>query len=363
LVLFTFSPAFSVIELKYEGWEMSVKGSIAEFYSDNLFFDTDEDQDAKWVTSLNLNVNAHYTGERQSLEMRGSINAWVNNDDFKDERVSESVYLDYHRDLSEYHRFNLRNSFHHTRFPTTFEEEFGRKSADLDDYRNNFNLDYSRDISENHTITTHYSNLVYWTSKEEDVSRDSVQNAIRVSLNYKFDIATTTRLAYGYSHRNFEGSDNISIHSVGAGLRRYITKRLFVDGNIGWQTSSDTDSLAFLVNLEYEIDEKSNAGLYYSNTIRTSNDGDTFDSWQISGDINRRFLEDFNANLRGFYGEGEFESTGIEDRFSGASVSLSYVISEHLSARFSYYLSNLDSDDKSREYTRNSIGAGLVYSF
>jgi hypothetical protein len=363
-IVFTSSQAFSVIELKYEGWEMEVKGSIQELYTDNLFFDTDEDQDAEWVTALNLNINTIYSGRRQDISLSGGINFWVNNDDFKDERVSEYVTLSYRRDLSEYHRFNLTNGFSHTRFPVTFEEEFGRKSADLDDYRNVFGLNYSRDVRDNLTVSTYYSNVVYWTSREEDVSRDSVQNTLRVSAEYQYNVATATRLLYSYSHRNFEGADNIFIHSVAVGLRRFITKSLYCDGNIGWQAaSSDTESIASLVTLNYEVDEKSNASLHYSNTISTSNDGDTFDSWQISGDIDRNLLKDFNANLRGFYGEGEFESTGIEDKFSGASASLTYVIREDLNAIFSYTLSNLESNDEDREYTRNSISAGLIYYF
>jgi hypothetical protein len=363
LIFFTFSPAFSIIELKYEGWEMSAKGSISEFYTDNLFFDTDEDQDAEWVTALNLNVNVGYAGKRQGFNLGGGINLWVSNDDFEDERVSSYISLNYRRDLSEYHRINLSNSFTYTSFPTTIEEEFGRKSADLDDYRNDFRLNYSRDVSEKLTINTYYSNLVYWTSKEDEISRDSVRNAIRLSINYNYSAATTARLFYGYSIRNFEGADNIRINTAGAGLRRHITKRLFVDGNIGWQASSDTDSIAFLVSLDYAIDERSNAGLNYSNTIETSHDGDTFDSWQISGDINRKFLVNFDSKFRGFYGEGEFESTGVEDKLSGFSASLGYVISNNLSAQFYYILSNLDSDDESRDYTRNTISAGLVYSF
>jgi hypothetical protein len=365
LVILTSSTAFSVtvFKYKYEGVEMMVKGTVSQKYSDNFRFEVEDQADASYFTTLGLDAELKYEGKRQSLNLRGKINYWFDTEEFDDERVSENLSLEYHRDLSKYHRLSLSDRFSHTRFPISFEEEFGRTGAKLDDYKNIFTLSYSRDISEDITIATDYSNFLYWTSKEE-VSRDSVQHKTGFNVGYTYSPATSIRLSYSYSISEFEEADEISFHSVSTGLSRVITERLHLDVSIGWSfTSAEEDSFTLSVSLANEIDEKSDASLLFSRSIRTSHEGDVFRSWEISGEIDRKLLEGLNGSLSGFYGEGEFISAGREDKFLGISANINYIINRYLSAGVSYTLSHLDSNIESREYMRNTISVGASLTF
>jgi opacity protein-like surface antigen len=126
--------------------------------------------------------------------------------------------------------------------------------------------------------------------------------------------------------------------------------------------SLGSDLFTFSGGLNNSIDERSNADLVFSRSTTVTREGEVFENWQISSGYNRIILEDFAASLSGFYGEGKFGS-GIEDKFTGLSGSLSYAVTEHISADAGYSISDLDSSDKSRDYTRNTISAGLTITF
>jgi hypothetical protein len=366
-IIFICSPAFpfEVFKYKYEGIEMHIKGRLAQQYTDNFTFQTEENADAQYFTTLTLNMDMQYEGERQKILLRGGVDYWINTEDFDDERVAENISLAYYRDLSEYHRIRLTDRFSHSRFPVSFEEEFGRTEAKLDDYRNSFSFSYIREVSEDITVKTKYDNDIFWTSKEE-TSRDSVRNRAGVNINYQYDIATSFNLSYDYSIREFEESDEISIQSVRTGLRRLITKKLNFDGYVGWQFTpigSDTFTWGISLVSDLDFDERTDVYLSFEKSFRTSNDGDIFRGWEVEGEIDRKMLENITGSLSAFYGEGKFDLSGRKDKFLGASCTISYVFNKYLSAAVGYGYSNLDSNDKDREYTRNSISTGITLTF
>jgi hypothetical protein len=257
------------------------------------------------------------------------------------------------------------NVLHHSRFPVSFEEEFGRTSSKLDDYRNTVAFNYIHGVSEAITVRVKYDNSIFWTS-EEEVSRDSVRNRAGINTTYQYDVATSFKLSYEYTIREYEEADEISIQSVNVGLARLITEEVHFDGRMGLQftpTGSDTFTWGISIVSDLDLDEKTDVDLSFEKLFRTSSDGDVFRSWEISGNLERELLRALRGGISGFYGEGEFDLSGREDRFMGASCYTAYTFNKYLGASLGYTYSNLDSNEDDNEYTRNTIRTGITLSF
>lgn len=359
------STAFSAIELKYEGWEMRVEARISEMYHDNLTF-TKEDKVGELLTTFSLSMNVDYTGRRRGVGLAGHITRWFRNDDFDEVRGSENLQLRLRYEFSEYDSISLEDSFAHSRYPMEFEEEFGRFTAEQDVYSNRVNLNYSREISEHFRINTNYTNGIYWTS--ESTSGDSIENGIGLYLDYLHSAATSASLGYNYSTREFEESGNVSVNSINTGLRHYITQRLSLDGRVGLTFVSPADdndftASSFDISLTNEIDARTTGRLSFSKGVHTTLEGDVFSSWQVSASLNRQFLENLNGSVSGFYGEGDFTSIDVRDKFLGASGGLNYIFGKHLTGNIGYTYSNLNSTNEDRGYISNVISSGVTLTF
>jgi hypothetical protein len=302
--------------------------------------------------------------------------------------------------LSEYSNISINNTFAHTNTPSTdiggfdinrcrealrdslfnefeiedkcneFEEEFGRFKGRFDSFRNTLDIGYRRDISEDFSINTNYVYGLNWSTQEG--TNDSDRHALRLTVNYKYSQPTIFSLSYNYQISNFEKGEDISRQSITVGITQYITKRLYFNGNIGTSrtiSGSGDDSITGNATLTSEYDEKTRATMSYrQDTSISANTDDTFKSWQITGRFTRTLLEDLMSSLSAFYGQGEFSSTDVTDTLLGASFNLSYNFwrskrGSNVNGNLGYSYSNLDSTDKDREYTRNSINSGLTLAF
>lgn len=366
-LLVPISSAMSAIELKYEGWEMTAKARISQQYTDNLTFAKEkEDRVEKFMTTFSVGIDVDYTGRRRSFGLRGNITRWLDNDNFDAIRKAENLRLTFSHEFSEYDRISLDDSFHHSRFPVDFEEEFGRYTVDQDTYSNRFNLGYSREISEHLNIRIDYNNSVYWASKE--LSRDSVANGVGLQVNYIYSVATSASLSYRYSTRRFKDRGTSTVNSVSAGLKKYITKRLYVNGRVGFSVVSpvegnDSVTGTYNISLTDEIDERTVVRLSFSRDVHTTREADVFTNWQVRASLERDMMDNLKGSISGFYGEGEFNLIDVRDNFFGANTKLDYIFGKHLTGNLGYTYSKLDSTDKDREYTRNTISAGLTLTF
>jgi hypothetical protein len=130
-----------------------------------------------------------------------------------------------------------------------------------------------------------------------------------------------------------------------------------------------TDETSFDAVLTGEIDEKTSAIIDFSRDIRTAVDReDVFKNWRVTGRLTRLLMEDMNAILQAFYGEGEFVSDEITDTLSGSSISLNYVFWQQkrgarIDGNLGYTYSELKSTDEERGYNRSSVDATLSVVF
>jgi uncharacterized protein (PEP-CTERM system associated) len=88
-----------------------------------------------------------------------------------------------------------------------------------------------------------------------------------------------------------------------------------------------------------------------------------FDRWQFSAGIKRQMLERLGGNLNAFYGEGQYDTDKREDKFTGASIELTYDINRSTQGVLSYNYSKTDSNVATSGYTRNYASAGIKMEF
>jgi len=382
----------------YEGLTLKIDGKISENYSNNITYaQDDENRIEQWTTMLLLGLNVGYQGKKRALSLGGTIRQPIHFDDSNVRNSSEIVTLDLNNDFSQYDRIRMRDIYTHTRVPerfdqvdfieecvkifreygievarddprcSEFEREFGVSQGAFDTYRNDFNLNYSRNISDEINVTVGYGNNRYDSTEEN--SNDSVRHNVNGSVNYSSSHATTFFLSYTFSDTSYDRGDNISTDAVRVGIRQYLTKRLYFNGDVGMDYTPTTDSTSFDALFTGELDEKTRATIDFSRDIRAAVDrDDVFRNWRVTGRLTRLLMEDMNVYLSAFYGEGDFVSADVSDTLLGASVSLNYIFWQQkrgarIDVNFGYTYSQLDSTDEERGYNSSSVDATLSIAF
>jgi len=357
-----------VCAFPYKGLDIKIQGTILEMYDDNIRF-AHEDKEADFITSLVLGLGVTYEGRRRNLSFTSNINRSLHYKFSDIKSSSENLTLNFKNEFSERDRLSLKNTFSHTHTAVSFEEEFLSIRGRRERFNNNFNLNYIRNISEHFTAIARYGNVLNKITEVEGDQRDSYTNRAGLELDYLHSVATTFLLSYAFTTTRYKDSGDNSTHTFATGIKKYLTRRLYLDGRVGIDfitsaNNKDTVKNAIEVSLTDEIDENTVAKLTFIRRDRTDSDtDDIFSNWRITGNLKKQLSERLNGSLSGFYGQGEFSSTGITDKLLGASGTISYEFTEHLAGNFSYVYSILDSSDETRGYSRNTASIGLTTVF
>ena len=382
----------------YEGLTLKIDGKVTESYSNNLTFASDsEDRIEDYLTMLIIGLDTKYEGRRNTFEVDGRLSRRIKTETSDIKNSSEYLALNFQNHISEYDRLNVRNVYTHSQLPGSFAEEFdmnncrdelgktgmsisdiytecnrykdefGRVNAGFDTYKNSLYFVYNKSISEQFNFGTSYAYGQNWSNRQE--RQDSKSNYLKFNVNYLYSELTRFSLSYGHASTEYENGNVISTDTIDAGVNQYLTKRLNINGAVGLVFQPDTTNSSFSASLNDEIDEKTFVTLSYSRSIDISTDTDNiFRNWQVTGQLNRQFLEDLGVVFSGFYGEGEYDPWGIRDRFVGASASINYDFWENkrgakVSGTLGYTYSELNSTDDSRDYDRTMVDSTLTASF
>ncbi len=347
-------------------WNLEIKGAISETYDDNTTF-VKEDKKDDFITRLSLGLEGKYGGRTRVLGFKSRIAQSIFANEHNNNNLSGDFNLNFLNELSKYHRIILSDTFKRTLVPGTFEDEFGRIRGRYRSYHNKFNLIYSRDISKKLTVTTNYSNALDDISEKD--TNNSYQNSAGLSASYIHSAATNFSLTYNVSKRRYEDARDTSTHTFSAGMRRYITKRLYFDGRIGvnfMRTVEDNNVTGEDINVSLtdEIDRNTVASLSFTKRIREAPyREERFDFWQTSVAFTRQLLKRLGCSFAGFYGKGTLSPSDTTERLLGANVAVAYSFSEDLKGNLNYTFSDKDSTDKNAEYIRNVVSLGLTVKF
>jgi hypothetical protein len=346
--------------------EIKAGGAITGTFDDNITF-RKKNEKKDLVTNLAAGLGIKYEGKTRILELAGNINQQIfaENRDFNN--ISGNILVNFQNEFSKYHRMSLRNMLTRTYEPRSFEEAFGRKPGRYSYYRNQFNLDYSIDVSKQLSLITRYGHEVNEISSED--LTDSILNRISFDAEYSLSSATVVLLSCGFADREFEGTGSISTRRIAAGIRQYMTKQLIFDCKTGVDfIDSYTDSSFtrphIFIRLTDEINERTTATLSFAREYQASSYTESlFDYWQISTSFTRQLLERLSFSFSSFSGKGEYLSLDTTDNFRGASVTLTYDLKQNLKGNLTYTRSDLDSTTGTREYTKNTVYLGLNTEF
>jgi len=352
----------------YKGLDIKVGGTVSEMYDDNITrTNSSDNKKDDFTTRLTLALGVKYEGKTRTLDFTGRINRNLFATHHNFNNTSEKLELNFQNELSKYDIIRLKDTFAHAYEQSSFDETFEGAEGRYAYYRNQFNLDYTKDISKQFTVIARYANEINELSRKD--LKDSYLNTLGFEADYIYSADTVFFMLYDFSKRTYDDAGDISIHTVAAGIRRYITKQLYFDGTggISFITSRENteDTGEYIQgSLTDEIDENTAISLSFTKGKQTiSYREDFLDSWRISGLFKRHLLKRLNCSLSGFYGEGEHKSLNLTDRLRGANIAFSYDLRKNLKGDLTYTYSDKDSTDEARGYTKNVISSGLTIEF
>jgi hypothetical protein len=401
-MFFTFALISSVNAYEfppYQGITLKILGDISENYSNNITFASDGENKVKdFRTMLNLGLNFKYEGKKRSIDFSGRASRQISRGSSNVRNSTENISLVFNNEFSEYDRINLQGTFNHKQDPGmnigAFDlnacreywrnrglsetlimircnegaAQFDRFKGRFDSYDDNFNFTYNRFFSDSFNISTNYSYGENWSTAAG--TNDSKQNAVGVTINYKYVEGTNFFMSYAYQISSYVEGEDISRQSYRAGIGQYLTKRLYFNGSIGMDNvSSGNDSISVEAMLRNDVDEKTTASLSYSHGTEISSfRGDTFKNWQIGVNVESALSEDLNSSFSAFYGVGSYSAEDITDTLTGVGAYLFYDFWEGkrgsiIRGNLGYSYSVLDSTDNTRGYTQNSVNSGITLAF
>jgi hypothetical protein len=401
-MFFTFAIISSVNAYEfppYQGVMLKILGDISENYSNNVTFaSNDQNKVADFRTMLNLRLGFNYEGKKRSIDFSGHASRQISGGSSNVNASTENMSLTFNNGFSDYDNIVFLGIFNHTQEPgmdlngfdlnacrdyyrnyglsaseteiqcNLFKEQFNRFKGRFDSYNDNFNFTYNKIFSDSFSISTNYSYGENWSNAVG--TNDSKQNSVGATIYYKYVEATNFFISYGYQMSSYSDGEDISRQSYRVGMGQYITKRLYFNGSIGMdKVSSGNDSISVEAMLKNELDEKTSASLTYSQgTELTAFQGDSFKNWLITTIVTKALSKDLNSSLSAFYGKGHYSSTNITDKLIGAGFNLSYIFWEsqrgaNIRGNLGFSYSKLDSTDKTRGYTTDSVNSSITLAF
>lgn len=375
----------------YKGFDIKLtEVSLRETYDDNIAF-SKEDKLEDFITYAGFGLGMNYEGKIRTFKLTGEITDQIFAKQPSQNNITQYLNLNFTNEFSKRDRISLSNSFSHFEAPSSsdtgyFSAQFGRTAGRFEYFHNMFDLTYSNDVSKQITCFVKYANEVNaFPGASTDDSflgasrQDSLLNKLGVGMSYAFS-PTDTIFSFSYDFTNiaFENDIDATIHTIGPGVRQFITKKLIFDGGAGVDliNSYDDQNMTKLYvqsMLTYIIEEKTQAMLSFRKKYSTNPYYvNIFNSWFVSASLTRKILKRLDGSLSAFYGdgkniptnfEGENVSSNLEQEFFGMSASFSYQISKHLKGGFAYTYSQLDSNVENSGYSKNTVILGLSAKF
>ena len=342
-------------------------GGLSTRYDDNVTY-VKENPKGDFITGATVGIGLSQEGKSDTFKMNGNVTQefFWDNSSFNNNR--QDMDLEFQKELSKLDHFQLDDTFLHAEAPRSFEDAFGSANGRYAFYHNKFETEYTRDLSKQFALQTHYGNEFYQADRAD--LNDSTRNHAGVELDYAHSSALIFLLSYDFSVRDFNPGKNIDARTLITGLRKFFTKQLYLDvkPGVSWLTSTENDQhfvkAVGLVALTDEITESTKAGIFYQRDSGAhASVEDVFNSWRVGCDLSQQLLKRLKGTASLFYGEGDFETSDIEDKFIGVRAELEYEVKENLQTFISYDHLQTDSNRDSRDYKKNVATVGMTLIF
>lgn len=345
---------------------IDITGSVSETYDDNISSVKDNKKD-DLITNAAVGIASAYENKITSFRLTGAIaqHLFAQYHNFDNTSVDFSASLTH--DISKYDRIIATDTFMSAEETTSLIDAFGRTSGRYRYIHNSFSSGYSHQFSSQLAIDLKYANEAYNPSRS-DLS-DSYLNEFGIGANYSVVSDTALLLEYEYSHRNFNPGRGAFINALSTGLKHYFTTQLYLEAKTGIQfiESYNRKNYAkplFIASVVNDISKNTRWSFTFEKQYSTNPyTEDIFNSWEVFPEITQQLTEKLGLFFSGFYGKGKYPALGIKDTLQGVSLGVGYDIKENIKGTLFYKYSQVDSNDSSREYARNSWNAGITAKF
>ncbi len=349
-----------------KGVEIKPQGSLSEAFDDNVTF-ANANERSDFITNLLLGIRMDYQGRTEAFNISGSLKQQIFAKESDFNNISQKMDASYQKELDKYNRITINNRFNRQENPSSFEDDFGRRSGRYAYYRNSFDIEYERNFSKRVTAKGRYGNQLFGAS--DNSITNSFENNVGFEFNFIQSSSTYYLLGYDFYIRNYDSAGSLMVNAFSGGVKHFLTKQLYLLARAGVSIveSVNGDSSAqpdIFVSLVDDLSETNTVSLTYEKrNLPSSFSADIFDSWRVSLGLRRRLLARMRMNLSVFLGEGDFKTLGTSDTQTGVKSQLNYDLSKNTVSFLSYTFAEVNSNISSRDYKRNLVELGVKVLF
>ena len=178
-------------------------------------------------------------------------------------------------------------------------------------------------------------------------------------------------LEYTHSRRDAKktGKKRYVSNALGLNLERKLGKKLTSNIGLGYQwkdaktTSSDVDDKTFSIGFKHNTSPRTDTTLGYKIRINDTADGLTYRSKGVNFGMKHKFTKKISSVLKLLYQSNPYYHSSREDELWGASISVSYQLTKKLATTFKYSFRKRESNDGTKDYTRDRFILSTTLAF
>lgn len=354
------------VAMATDGEPVNIRIAVDQKYDDNVTY-SNTNPKSDYITALKGGVTFKRAEQNTRFQIGGDIIQEIFWDETNNSNTSEFMNIRVEHELSKTERLLLEDTFSHTYDPTSFEEESERVGGRFSFYRNSFDVLFTKDMAKDFGVSVGYGNDADVASR--DGLTDSYVNRLSLEGTYALSTQSTVFGVYEFLHRKLEPGGAATIHTLSTGVRQSLTEKLSVEGRVGVDIVDSYNGETIVkplwrVTVQDQINERTSANITMQQRHSTNPfTSDVFNSWSVSGGLQREFTKKLDGGLTLFYSQGEFNNLAIEEEFVGVNAALNYLINKDWQSALAYGFSEKMATQEGREYDKNTVTLTLKREF
>ena len=348
---------------------------LKEEYSDNIFYDAD-DEESDYITTISPEIELRRSHERTSASLKGLLDIGRYSDNDELDEVDQRYSADLFHQLTD--RFYFSGDASYIRD--------SRSDRDIDDTgltlgtdvrkRQRYGVDIGYVLSEKSTISAAY---LYKRDDFDDPNEvDSDTNKVELQLKYNLGdwFPLTTGLVTTSYARYEDSAMEVDYYNLLFGVERQLSELFSFYADLGGRYSrskfdaffDDDVNFGGVAKVECRYKgEVTSGSAFFSHDLAArsgSTGGTERTSFVVS--MRRRFAEKLTGRLSGGYylnktSRGEFSFGETDETTIRISPALTYRVTQNMNLEASYKYTHLKDKEKDDETTeRNSVFIRLV---
>ncbi len=209
------------------------------------------------------------------------------------------------------------------------------------------------------------------TRYEKEDLEDSEDFQEGLTLFHTFSKRMSGSLGYTHSQKDSKktGEKRYSSNALRMSLERELSKKLTSEIGLGYEwkdvktTSSDVDDKTFSIGFKHNTSPRTDTTLSYKVRINDTADGLTYRSKGVNFGMKHKFTKKISSGLDLLYQSNPYYYSGREDELLGVDISVSYQLTKKLATTFKYIFRKRESNDGTKDYTRDRFILSTALAF